>query len=52
MLREKFPLVRDKCISLVKSLQKLGPEASIDMDNAGMRLALDVVALVSHSILK
>lgn len=48
--RQKFLTVRKKCTSLVVGLEKMGPEASIDMDNAGMRLALDVVALVRQAL--
>ena len=40
-------MVLEKARSLANSLIKIGPEQSIDVDNAGMRLALDVVALVS-----
>ena len=44
--REKFPMVLEKVNLLTSALLEIGPEQSIDMDNAGMRLALDVVALV------
>lgn len=44
--REKFPMVLEKAKFLTSALLKIGPEQSIDVDNAGMRLALDVVALV------
>ena len=39
-------MVRSKASALVESLSHIGPEQSVDLDNAGMRLALDVVALV------
>lgn len=44
--RDKFPMVLEKASLLTSALLKVGPEQSIDVDNAGMRLALDVVALV------
>ena len=44
--RQKFPMVRHKVGTLAGYLRKAGPERSIDMDEAGMRLALDIVALV------
>ena len=39
-------MVRQKVGTLAEYLRKAGPERSIDMDEAGMRLALDIVALV------
>ena len=44
--RKKFAIVRSKVEVLAAALSKLGPEQSCDLDNAGMRLALDVVSLV------
>ena len=48
--RQKFEMVRSKALALVGSLSQVGPEQSVDLDNAGMRLALDVVALVMPPI--
>ena len=39
-------MVRSKALALADTLSHTGPEQSVDLDNAGMRLALDVVALV------
>ena len=39
-------MVRQKIDTLAEYLRRAGPEKSIDMDEAGMRLALDIVALV------
>ena len=41
-------MVRQKVEILADSIEKIGPERSIDMDDAGMRLALDVVSSVSY----
>ena len=40
-------MVCEKVETIAKVIERCGPERSIDMDNIGMRLALDVVALVS-----
>lgn len=45
--RQKFAMVRGKVQALAEALAGVGPEQSIDLDNVGMRLALDVVSLVS-----
>jgi hypothetical protein len=45
-------MVRDKCKSLVEALKHIGPERSVDIDNAGMRYALDIVALVGPIIIE
>ncbi len=41
-------MVLEKANHLTSALLEIGPEQSIDVDNAGMRLALDVVALVRN----
>ena len=46
LCRQTFPLVKQKADDLTASLKKLGPTAAVDMDDAGMRFTLDVVALV------
>lgn len=40
-------MVRHKVELLTDFLTRCGPERSIDVDDAGMRLALDVVSSVS-----
>ena len=49
LCRQAFPLVKQKADDLTASLKKLGPTAAVDMDDAGMRFTLDVVALVQPS---
>ena len=49
LCRQAFPLVKQKADDLTASLKKLGPTAAVDMDDAGMRFTLDVVALVHPS---
>ena len=49
LCRQAFPLVKQKADDLAASLKKLGPSAAVDMDDAGMRFTLDVVALVPPS---
>ena len=46
LCRQTFPLVKRKADDLTASLRQLGPSAAVDMDDAGMRFTLDVVALV------
>lgn len=46
LCRQTFPLVKKIADDLTASLKKLGPSAAVDMDDAGMRFTLDVVALV------
>lgn len=45
--RGKFDLVLRKALALSDGIAQKGSDAPIDMDDAGMRLTLDVVALVS-----
>ena len=40
-------MVCQKVETIATFIERCGPERSIDMDSIGMRLALDVVALVS-----
>ena len=47
LLRHKFPMVCQKVETMARSIMRSGPERTIDMDDVGMRLALDVVAVVS-----
>lgn len=44
--RQSFPLVKLKALDLAASLRKLGEYQAVDMDDAGMRFKLDVIALV------
>lgn len=44
--RQKFPMVCQKIEIIAQFIERTGPEKTIDMDGIGMRLALDVVALV------
>ena len=44
--RQCFPLVKLKALGLAASLRKLGEHQAVDMDDAGMRFTLDVIALV------
>ena len=45
--RDKFDIVLGKCIALGCTIQKKCSEGPVDVDNAGMRLTLDVVSKVS-----
>ena len=47
MCREKFDIVRRKTEDLAAALARLDATQAVDMDEAGMRLTLDVVGLVS-----
>ena len=37
----------EKCVALGESIEALGAATAVDMDEAGMRLTLDIVAQVS-----
>ena len=43
--------MKRKAEELAASLRRLGPAAAVDMDDAGMRFTLDVVALVRYACL-
>lgn len=44
--REKFPIVHQKALALASAIQEQDPKKPVDIDDAGMRLTLDVVGLV------
>lgn len=46
-IKQKFPLVRQRIQKLVERLKVLGPKASVDVDQAALRVTLDVIGLVS-----
>ena len=45
--RDKFDIVLGKCIALGSTIQTKCSKGPVDVDNAGMRLTLDVVSKVS-----
>lgn len=45
-LQKKWPAVISKCDELVARIRALGPRASVDMDQAALRVTLDVIGLV------
>lgn len=45
-IKKKFPLVLGRINELIKRLEALGPAASIDVDQAALRVTLDVIGLV------
>ena len=47
--RQKFEIVRQKSQELITAIGQIDPSMAIDMDDAGMRLTLDVVGLVRHA---
>ena len=49
--RSKFDIVRQKTLDLAAAMSKINPKTAIDIDDAGMRLTLDVVGLVSNVLL-
>jgi hypothetical protein len=48
-IKKKFPVVLGTINQLIERLHALGPEASIDVDQAALRVTLDVIGLVSSS---
>jgi hypothetical protein len=46
-IKKKFPVVLGRINELIGRLQLLGPDASIDVDQAALRVTLDVIGLVS-----
>lgn len=45
-IKKKFPLVLGRINQLIGRLESLGPQASIDVDQAALRVTLDVIGLV------
>jgi uncharacterized protein YlxP (DUF503 family) len=48
-IKKKYPVVLSRINQLIGRLQVLGPEASIDVDQAALRVTLDVIGLVSYA---
>lgn len=46
-IKKKYPLVLSRINQLVERIKVLGPTASIDVDQAALRVTLDVIGLVS-----
>ena len=46
-IKKKYPLILSKVNQLLGRVAALGPEASIDVDQAALRVTLDVIGLVS-----
>jgi hypothetical protein len=46
-IKKKFPMVVQRCNEVVSRAAKLGPDASIDVDQLALRVTLDVIGLVS-----
>lgn len=47
-IKKKFPLVLDRINDLVDRLKMQEPGTSVDVDQAALRVTLDVIGLVSH----
>jgi hypothetical protein len=47
-IKKKYPLVLSRINQLVERIKVLGPAAAIDVDQAALRVTLDVIGLVSH----
>eukprot|EP00878_Enallax_costatus_P001345 GHUV01001492.1.p1 GENE.GHUV01001492.1~~GHUV01001492.1.p1 ORF type:complete len:559 (+),score=128.36 GHUV01001492.1:1110-2786(+) len=48
-IRRKFPLVLGRINQLIGRLEALGPQASIDVDQAALRVTLDVIGLAGFN---
>lgn len=48
-IKKKFPMVVQRCNEVVNRAAKLGPDASIDVDQLALRVTLDVIGLVSST---
>jgi hypothetical protein len=46
-IKKKYPLVLSRINQLVERIKVLGPQTSIDVDQAALRVTLDVIGLVS-----
>jgi hypothetical protein len=49
-IKKKYPLVLSRINQLVERIKVLGPAASIDVDQAALRVTLDVIGLVSRGL--
>lgn len=47
-IRNKFSIVLSKVNELINRCRALGPEHSIDVDQAALRVTLDVIGLVNY----
>lgn len=45
-IKRKWPLVLSKCDELVGRVSALGPGAVVDVDQAALRVTLDVIGMV------
>jgi cytochrome P450 len=48
-IKKKYPLILSKVNQLLGRVAALGPEASVDVDQAALRVTLDVIGLVSRT---
>ncbi|PNH05794.1 Cytochrome P450 72C1 [Tetrabaena socialis] len=46
-IRKKFPIIRDRTGELVQWLQRVGPAEAVDVDQAALRVTLDVIGLTA-----
>lgn len=46
-IKKKFPMILDRVNEVVRRSARLGPKASIDVDQTALRVTLDVIGLVS-----
>ena len=46
-IKKKYPLVLSRINQLVERIKVLGPQTAIDVDQAALRVTLDVIGLVS-----
>ncbi|KAG2443022.1 hypothetical protein HYH02_009438 [Chlamydomonas schloesseri] len=46
-IKNKFPVIRDRTSVLLEWLRSLGPAASVDVDQAALRVTLDVIGLTA-----
>jgi hypothetical protein len=51
-IKKKFPVVLGRINQLIGRLQVLGPGASIDVDQAALRVTLDVIGLVRDQAMR
>lgn len=45
-IKKKFPMILERVNEVVRRSAKLGPKASIDVDQTALRVTLDVIGLV------
>ncbi len=49
-VRKKFPLIRERCLAMCERLGRDGPGAVVDVDQAALKVTLDVIGLVSGAV--